>query len=116
MAVHMKFTSTKAWVWVTELKTAQVVSDATVRIYDINGKQLAQGKTNSQGLAFLSFAEPFKNTDYSASHYFRSGFLQWQKKAVISALRTLPGIKVWNHGVFNCHPEDPTKKFWVTLF
>lgn len=60
MALHLKFSSQETWVWVTNLKDAHVVPGATVRIYDVNGTEMAQATTDSRGLAYVQFKKPLE--------------------------------------------------------
>lgn len=50
LGVHFKQGRENSVVWVTSLDKGQPVPNADVRISDCNGEQLAEGKTNLQGL------------------------------------------------------------------
>lgn len=60
MALHLKFSSLETWVWVTDLKTANVVPGATVRIYDAIGNEVARTTSDSRGLAYVEFKKPLE--------------------------------------------------------
>lgn len=82
MAVHMKYTENEAWVWVTDLKNTNVISDATVRIYDNDGSEITQAKTDAKGLAYITFKKPvssWKLKDNQERFYY-SGFFAVAEK------------------------------------
>ncbi|MBL8308919.1 MAG: hypothetical protein JNL19_00710 [Burkholderiales bacterium] len=54
LAVHVKTGTGGAFVWVTHLNDATVVPDATVRMRDCKGAELASGKTDRDGIARLT--------------------------------------------------------------
>ncbi|MFC4159330.1 alpha-2-macroglobulin family protein [Chitinimonas lacunae] len=50
LAVHFRAGNDESLVWVTTLDQGWLVNDAAVAIYNCNGKQLASGRTNKQGV------------------------------------------------------------------
>ncbi|MBO9665697.1 MAG: hypothetical protein J7501_02660 [Bdellovibrio sp.] len=60
MAVHAKFSKNEVWVWVTDLKTAQPVAGAAVKVVDVKGAVQARGTSDAKGLALLKLS---KNTE-----------------------------------------------------
>lgn len=69
LAVHVKTGSGGAFVWVTRLNDASVVPDATVRIRDCKGVELAAGKTDRDGTARLT-PKATKNKESCPSFVF----------------------------------------------
>ncbi len=69
LAVHVKTGSGGAFVWVTHLNDASVVPDATVRIRDCKGVELAAGKTDRDGTARLT-PKATKNKESCPSFVF----------------------------------------------
>lgn len=53
LGVHIKQGLDDVLVWVTSLDDAQPIADAQVRVMTCNGSELAQGKTDAQGLLHL---------------------------------------------------------------
>ncbi|UOF00130.1 alpha-2-macroglobulin family protein [Bdellovibrio reynosensis] len=80
MAVHLKYSENEAWVWVTKLKTAEVVPNSTVRIFDVNGSEVLKGTTNSQGLAYFRFKQPLKDWKRKDDAYYYDGFFAVAEK------------------------------------
>ncbi len=58
LGVHFKLGRENSLAWVTTLDKAKVVTGADVRVSDCNGKLIASGKTNEQGVAVLSGIDP----------------------------------------------------------
>lgn len=58
LGVHFKLGRENALAWVTTLDKGQVVPNATVRVSDCNGKELATATTNAQGIAELKGLSP----------------------------------------------------------
>ena len=58
LGVHFKLGRENALAWVTTLDKGQPVANAAVRVSDCNGKELATGVTNAQGIADLKGLSP----------------------------------------------------------
>ncbi|MGV3571351.1 MAG: alpha-2-macroglobulin family protein [Ramlibacter sp.] len=74
IAVHFKLGRENAMAWVTTLDKGTVVPGATVRVSSCDGKQLATGTTNAQGIAELKGldAQPprcFGEEDYRNAYF-----------------------------------------------
>ena len=69
LAVHVKTGAGGAFVWVTRLNDASVVTDASVRIRDCKGVELAAGKTDRDGTARLT-PKATKNKESCPSFVF----------------------------------------------
>jgi len=54
LAVHFKYSSSNALVWVTKLDSAEPVPEAEVALRDCSAKLLWRGRTDSQGLARIN--------------------------------------------------------------
>ncbi|XGC81134.1 alpha-2-macroglobulin [Bdellovibrio bacteriovorus] len=80
MAVHLKYSEDEAWVWVTKLKSAEVVPNSTVRIFDVTGNEILKGTTNSQGLAYFKFKQPLKDWKRQEEGYYYDGFFAVAEK------------------------------------
>jgi alpha-2-macroglobulin len=63
LAVHSKTSSGNAFVWVTRLSDATVVADASLRVRDCKGAELATGKTDKEGVARLTFRALKRNDE-----------------------------------------------------
>lgn len=74
MALHLKFSSEESWIWVTNLKNAQVVSGATVKIYDAVGMEVARTTTDVSGLAYIQFKRPLEEWPHSEDRFYYDGF------------------------------------------
>lgn len=76
LGVHFKLGRENAYAWVTTLDKGQPVAQATVRVSDCGGRELATGTTNAQGLVEikgLSSDPPRCNGDYeNGQAYFVS--------------------------------------------
>lgn len=80
LAVHIKYTQSAAWVWVTDLKTAQVVSGAKVQIYDNAGAVVATQITNANGLSSFKFPKPLRDWKRNPQGFFYEGFFAVAEK------------------------------------
>jgi uncharacterized protein YfaS (alpha-2-macroglobulin family) len=58
LGVHFKLGRENALAWVTTLDRGQVVPNATVRVSDCDGKEVAAATTNAQGIAELKGLAP----------------------------------------------------------
>ncbi|MEO5669780.1 MAG: MG2 domain-containing protein, partial [Ramlibacter sp.] len=58
LGVHFKLGRENALAWVTTLDKGQPVANATVRVSDCSGKELATGVTNAQGIADIKGLNP----------------------------------------------------------
>ena len=58
LGVHFKLGRENSLAWVTTLDKAKIVSGSDVRVSDCNGKLVASGRTNEQGVAMLSGIAP----------------------------------------------------------
>ncbi len=58
LGVHFKLGRENSLAWVTTLDKAKIVSGADVRVSDCNGKLVASGRTNEQGVAMLTGIAP----------------------------------------------------------
>jgi alpha-2-macroglobulin len=58
LGVHFKLGRENSLAWVTTLDKAKIVSGAEVRVSDCNGKLIASGRTDNQGVAMLSGIAP----------------------------------------------------------
>ncbi len=58
LGVHFKLGRENAAAWVTTLDKGQPVANATVRVSDCSGRELATGTTNAQGVANLEGLSP----------------------------------------------------------
>lgn len=74
MAVHTKFSNNEAWVWVTELKNAKVISGASVKLYDVAGNVVSRGTTDAKGLAYFQFKKPLSDWPRNNEGSFYDGF------------------------------------------
>lgn len=80
MAVHLKHTSNEVWAWVTDLKSARVLSGATVKIYDLLGNEVARGVSNEKGLAYFSLPKPVEQWPRVNDSYYYDGFFAVAEK------------------------------------
>lgn len=80
MAVHLKYSSREALVWVTDLKSAGVLQDVDVKLYDVLGQEIARGKTNEKGLALISFKKPLEELPRREGSEFYDGFFAVAEK------------------------------------
>ncbi|MCZ2136367.1 MAG: hypothetical protein LC098_13230 [Burkholderiales bacterium] len=69
LGVHVKVGSAGTLAWVTRLNDAGVVADATVRIRDCKGAEIASGRTDRDGLARLT-PKSTKNRDACPNFVF----------------------------------------------
>lgn len=58
LGVHFKLGRENAMAWVTTLDKGAVVPNATVRVSDCRGQELATATTNAQGIAYLKGLNP----------------------------------------------------------
>lgn len=58
LGVHFKLGRENSAAWVTTLDKGQVVAGAKVRVSDCNGRELATGTTNAQGVALFDGLSP----------------------------------------------------------
>ncbi len=77
LAVHFKLGRENAVAWVTTLDKGKVVPNASVRVSSCDGKEVATGTTDANGVAQLSGISPnapscSSDEDYSADAYFVS--------------------------------------------
>ncbi|MBN1178948.1 MAG: Ig-like domain-containing protein, partial [Anaerolineae bacterium] len=86
--VTLKMSATEALVWVTDLRSAQPVADAPVRLLDRVGNQIGAGVTDADGIA--RFAIPMQQE-------------QWDNYTAVTGTPGQPGFGVarrdWNQGV-----------------
>lgn len=80
LAVHVKYTQTEAWVWVTDLKTARVVPGARVHIYDNAGAVVATHVTDAKGLSSFQLAKPLRDWKRNPQGFFYEGFFAVAEK------------------------------------
>lgn len=80
MSVHVKYSEKEAWVWVTELNSAQVVPNAKVRIYDVKGSLVTEAVTNSRGLAMVPFKKPLSDWARAENGFYYDGFFAMAEK------------------------------------
>jgi len=96
--VTLKVGATDALVWVTDLRSAQPIAGAPVRLLDRSGRQLGDGVTDADGIA--RFAIPMQEE-------------LWDNVTAIAGTPGQPGFGVarkdWNQGVsvwdFDIQPE-----------
>lgn len=77
LGVHFKLGRENSLAWVTTLDKAKVVAGADVRVSDCNGKLMASGRTNEQGVVMLTGISPQaprcaargKDEDASAAYF-----------------------------------------------
>ncbi|MBT2323164.1 alpha-2-macroglobulin [Variovorax paradoxus] len=77
LAVHFKLGRENAVAWVTSLDKGKVVANASVRVSDCNGREVAAGSTDARGLVQLAGISPSAPScsgedDYSGDAYFVS--------------------------------------------
>jgi alpha-2-macroglobulin len=60
MAVHLKLGRENSLVWVTQLKTAKPVGNASISVRDCKNKVVASGTTDSSGLITFALPDPPK--------------------------------------------------------
>jgi uncharacterized protein YfaS (alpha-2-macroglobulin family) len=86
--VTLKMSSTEALVWVTDLRSAQPVASAPVRLLDRSGNQIGTGVTDADGIA--RFPIPIQQE-------------QWDNYTAVTGTPGQPGFGVarkdWNQGV-----------------
>jgi len=73
MSVTLKYSGKQALAWVTDLRTGEPISDATVRIYSLDKKVQAEGKTDKQGFFQASVAIhsfPMSNNYYQQAEFW----------------------------------------------
>ncbi|WP_415061328.1 alpha-2-macroglobulin family protein [Bdellovibrio sp.] len=80
LAVHLKHTNQEAWVWVTELKNAQTVSQAQVKLYDVQGNEVSRGVTDNKGLVHFQFKKPLNEWSTRSESSFYDGFFAIAEK------------------------------------
>lgn len=80
MAVHVKYNQQEAWVWVTDLKTAKVVSKAIVKIYDVRGAEVARATTDENGLANITFKRNLDTWPKQDDGFYYDGFFAVAEK------------------------------------
>jgi len=77
LAVHFKLGRENSMAWVTTLDKGQVVPNASVRVSDCRGKEVASGSTDARGLVRLAGISPDAPScagadEYDAGAYFVS--------------------------------------------
>ncbi|MGC9397071.1 MAG: Ig-like domain-containing protein [Anaerolineae bacterium] len=86
--VTLKVGTTEALIWVTDLRSAQPVADAPVRLLDRFGNEIGAGVTDADGIA--RFAIPMQQE-------------QWDNYTAVTGTPGQPGFGVarkdWNQGV-----------------
>lgn len=80
MAVHAKYSENEAWVWVTDLKTAKVVPGAQVKLFDVLGSLVAEGKSNEKGLAYFKFKKNLQDWARNSEGHYYDGFFATAEK------------------------------------
>lgn len=80
MSVHVKHTRNEAWVWVTELKTTNVVAGAKVSIFDNAGNVISSATTDARGWAAFKFAKPVDDWATDPQSSFYGGFFAMAEK------------------------------------
>lgn len=82
LGVHFKLGRENALAWVTTLDKGQVVPGAAVRVSDCNGKELATGTTNAQGIAELKGLSPQPPRCAGEEQYREAYFVSARAKTV----------------------------------
>ncbi len=75
LGVHFKLGRENALVWVTTLDKGAPVANATVRVSDCRGKEVATTTTNTQGIANLSGISPQAPTCSGEGNYTQAYFV-----------------------------------------
>ena len=94
LAVHTKVGGSETFVWVTRLSDATTVADAAVRIRDCKGIELANGKTDKDGIVKLTPAAPKKGQkrDYECPQFV---FAQAGDDTTFTRTDWTRGIEQW---------------------
>jgi uncharacterized protein YfaS (alpha-2-macroglobulin family) len=123
LSVHFKLGRENAMAWVTTLDKGAVVPGATVRVSSCDGKELAVGRTDAQGIAWLNGvpSQPprcFGEEDGYRMAYFVSArakdakgveelaftFSDWQR-----------GIEPWRFNVPTSREPEPDRRYHTIL-
>lgn len=75
LGVHFKLGRENALAWVTTLDKGKPVANATVRVSDCRGREIAQGQTDAQGVAQLTGVPSVAPTCQSDSSYSQAYFV-----------------------------------------
>jgi len=75
LGVHFKLGRENALAWVTTLDKGQPVANATVRVSDCRGREIASASTNAQGLANFSGIDPVAPNCHSENSYNQAYFV-----------------------------------------
>ncbi|MBI4789218.1 MAG: Ig-like domain-containing protein, partial [Chloroflexi bacterium] len=102
----LKRTETESLVWVTDLKSGKPVGDQPLTLYDLNGKQLASGKSDKDGIWRATFA---KQNAYDSLYVLSEASGQ-----IVAAVGS-----DWNSGIvswdFNL-PSDSARDYYANLY
>lgn len=104
LGVHFKQGRENALVWVTSLDKGKPVANAQVRISDCNGRELASGRTNKEGLALFDKTLPNSNYCTGMDGLFVSARVK-DAKGVEDMAFTLSS---WNRGIEAWRFDVPT--------
>ena len=102
----LKRTETESLVWVTDLKSGKPVGDQALALYDNNGKQLAAGRSDKDGVWRATFA---KQNTYDPLYVLSEAGAQ-----IVAAVGS-----DWNSGImswdFNL-PSETAREYYANLY
>lgn len=118
LGVHFKRGRENAAVWVTTLDKGRPVANAEVRISNCNGDELASGKTDAQGVAFIDKPLPEPRSCPGMNGFFVSARAK-DAKGVEDMAFTLSdwnkGIESWRFNVSTDYSLKPTLRSHTVL-
>lgn len=104
MGVHFKMGRENSLVWVTSLKTAKPVANASISVRNCKNQQVATGKTDSNGLLVLKLPEPTNCSYYT----YQNGFLVIaEKENDLSFVHSS-----WNEGIESWRYNLPGQRYF----
>ncbi len=111
LSVHVKLGRENGAIWVTTLDQAKPVADAQVQVSDCNGEKLWQGKTSSNGVAFLpkGLEDPCRN-QYSDDEGGLGGMFVSARKTDEKGRADMSFVLTnWNQGIESYRFNLPTE-------
>ena len=111
LGVHARIGMTEGAVWVTGVSDGRPRANATVVLFDAQGRRLATARTDSAGLARLgSYAEPQRATDDGEDDYQNfEGYVSvtlGDDRALTAINRWDPDLSPWRFNVYSAYGDD----------
>jgi uncharacterized protein YfaS (alpha-2-macroglobulin family) len=121
LGVHFKLGRENALAWVTTLDKGQPVANASVRVSDCRGREVASASTNAQGIADLSGISPRAPTCNSQGHYSQAYFVS--ARALQAGVEDMSftwsdwhrGIEPWRFNVPTSREPRPNERTHTIL-